>query len=109
MPIIEAETKEHFVELIKNDKCIVDFFGTWCMPCKKLLENIDEVLNELPDVTIIKVDVNKLDNVSEMFNVTQIPHLVFFKKGSLQKDYLQTSDHEVLVAHAKKVFDDSKE
>ena len=106
MAIVEAETKEQFIELIKNDKCVVDFFGTWCDPCKKLLGNMDKVAEAFSDVTIIKVDVNELDNVSEMFGVTVIPHLVFFKKGKLQKDYIQTSDHEVLIAHMKKIFTD---
>lgn len=106
MTIIEAETKEQFIELIKNDKCVVDFFGTWCEPCKILMENMYKVVEEYKDVTIIKVDVNELDNVSEMFGVTSIPHLVFFKKGNLQKDYIQTSDYEVLMAHMKKIFND---
>jgi len=106
MAIVEAETKEQFIELIKNDKCVVDFYGTWCDPCKILMKNMDKVAEAHSDVTIIKVDVNELDNVSEMFNVTSIPHLVFFKKGKLQKDYLQTSDYEVLIAHMKKIFND---
>jgi thioredoxin 1 len=109
MPVIKAENKAHFIELVKNDKVVVDFYGMWCEPCKKLLSNVDKILEKFPDVTFVKVDVNDLDDIAEEFKVESIPHLVFFKKGKLQTDYMQNSDYNVIMSHMEKVFNSKKD
>jgi thioredoxin-like negative regulator of GroEL len=65
---------------------------------------MDKVLDAHKDIIVAKVNVNEYDNIADEFNVTSIPHLVFFKKGKLQKDYINTSDHEALIAHLDEIF-----
>ena len=81
MPVIEAKNPEHFIELIKNDRCIVDFFATWCPPCKRLGEKLEEISKKLDDITIVKVDINELDTVAQVYNIKTIPYIVFYKKS----------------------------
>ena len=52
--------KQEFDELIKNEKVLVDFFATWCGPCKMIGPNIEKLAEENADATVIKIDV---DNV----------------------------------------------
>ena len=81
MKIIE---EKDFEEEVKSGKVIVDFFATWCMPCKmmgQILERMEETLNL--DEKIIKVDVDECKNLSRKFGVLSIPTLVFFKDGQM--------------------------
>lgn len=81
MKIIE---EKDFEEEVKSGKVIVDFFATWCMPCKmmgQIFERMEETLN--PDEKIIKVDVDECENLSRKFGVLSIPTLVFFKDGQM--------------------------
>lgn len=81
MKIIE---EKDFEEEVKSGKVIVDFFATWCMPCKmmgQILERMEETLNL--DEKIIKVDVDECENLSRKFGVLSIPTLVFFKDGQM--------------------------
>jgi thioredoxin 1 len=96
MPIVELEYEKQFFELVKHKKCVVDFYADWCGPCNKLLSNMDKVLEAHPDAQILKVHVNEFDQITDTFKVTSIPHLVFFKKGKLQKDVLKSSDYKEL-------------
>jgi thioredoxin 1 len=96
MPIIDVESEPHFMELIKHDKCIIDFYASWCTPCLHLLENLPKVIEKHPDITIAKVNVNEFDNIANQFKVKQIPHLAFFKKGELQNSILKSSDYNDL-------------
>lgn len=81
MKIIE---EKDFEEEVKSGKVIVDFFATWCMPCKmmgQILERMEETSNL--DEKIIKVDVDECENLSRKFGVLSIPTLVFFKDGQM--------------------------
>ena len=73
-------TKEELVKLLEaNDKVIVDFYATWCGPCKMLAPVLEQVANEVNDVLIVKVDTDQAQELAYEFNVMSIPTLVFFK------------------------------
>ena len=72
-----------FKELINGDKpVLVDFFATWCGPCKTIAPILKEVKNSLEDkIVIIKIDVDKNEKVSQKFNVRGVPTLILYKNG----------------------------
>lgn len=72
-----------FNDIIKSTKpTLVDFFATWCGPCKVQGPILDEVKNKLGDqVTILKVDVDKNQELSQKFNIQSVPTLILFKDG----------------------------
>lgn len=104
MPVIEAKNAEHFIELIKNDRCIVDFFATWCPPCKKLGEKLEEIAKKLDDITIVKVDINELDTVAQVYNIKTIPYIVFYKKRN-PCEAMETSNYLEIIEKAQSVYE----
>jgi thioredoxin 1 len=75
-----------FSEVIKSDKpVLVDFFATWCGPCKMMTPILHEVKTALgDDVTILKIDVDKNPEVAGQFQVQSVPTLIVFKQGQVK-------------------------
>lgn len=75
--------REEFNELIKKEKVLVDFFATWCGPCKMIGPSIEKLAQENSDVVVIKVDVDKYPEIAASYNVQTIPTLITFKEGQI--------------------------
>ena len=77
---MEHITSNNFDEKIKKDRVLVDFYATWCGPCKMLglvLEKFDYE-NIVP---ILKLDVDEAKDVAEKYKVFTIPTLIIFENG----------------------------
>jgi thioredoxin 1 len=74
-----------FQEIINSQKpVLVDFFATWCGPCKMMSPILEKVKAELGDsVSIIKIDVDKNPNVAASYQVRGVPTLIIFKEGQI--------------------------
>ena len=79
--MIKIVNGKEFNEELKEGIVFVDFFATWCGPCKMLSPVIDEVSNEIKDVKFIKVDVDENEDVARKYNIMSIPTLMIFKDG----------------------------
>ena len=78
-------TKENFEsEVLKSDKkVLVDFWATWCGPCQMVSPIIEELGEELTDVKVCKVDVDKEPEISIQYNIMSIPTLIVFENGEI--------------------------
>lgn len=77
---------ENFEDIINSDKpVLVDFFATWCGPCKMMHPVLDDLVAKIGDkVRIIKVDIDKNEQLAAAYNVRSVPTLMVFKAGQLK-------------------------
>ena len=78
-------TNTSFDGLLADEKLvIVDFWATWCGPCRMLSPLLDEVEEEMADkITVVKVNVDDADEIAMRYRIMSIPTLLFFKNGQL--------------------------
>ena len=81
--MVKEFNTENFNISISKGIVLVDFFATWCPPCKALAPIIEEVANETQDenITIAKVNIDNSQEIAEKYQITAVPTLVLFKDG----------------------------
>ncbi len=78
---------------------LVDFFATWCGPCKMLAPVIDELADEYEGkVKIVKVDVDEAPDTAGKFGIQSIPTLGFFKGGELAEKKVGVASKDDLIS-----------
>ena len=98
MEIIHLENEKDFVELIKEDKILIDFFATWCGPCKMLSPILEKVESNLK---VVKVDVDEFEDLAREYGVMSIPTLVVLEKGKEVKRHIGFIDKSNLESFLK--------
>ena len=83
--MIFLENEQDFFELINNKLVLVDFYATWCGPCRMISPIIDKVAKETTDLMVVKVDVDKYPNIATKYGIMSIPTLKVFKNGKEEK------------------------
>ena len=95
--------QKEFDEVTKTGICLVDFYATWCMPCRMfgaILEDIEEEIGE--SVKIFKVDVDENEALSRKFGVFSIPTILILKDGVLQEKHVGVWSKEDCIEAIKK-------
>lgn len=81
--ILHDITDNNFDDNIKGDKTLVDFFATWCGPCKMLSVELEMLAKENNSLKIVKVDVDKCPNIARKFGIMSVPTLLLYKDGNM--------------------------
>lgn len=92
-------TKENFQkEVLESEKpVLVDFWASWCGPCKMLSPTISEIAEENSDIKVGKINVDEEQELSSQFNVMSIPFIAVFKDGKLYKSTVGVQPKENLL------------
>lgn len=79
-----VKSEAEFTQFInQNNLVVVDFFATWCGPCKMIAPMLEKFSQEYSSASFYKVDVDELPTVAASQSVTSMPTLLFFKSGEL--------------------------
>ena len=79
------ENTDDFEALIKEGDVIVDFFATWCGPCKMLSPVLEEIALKFPRIKVVKVDIDKFDNLTRSHGIMSVPTMEVYIDGTLVK------------------------
>jgi thioredoxin 1 len=90
--INEAEFSE--VVLNSGKTCLVDFFATWCGPCKMMAPVIDEIAEENEEIVAVKVDVDDNMELAQQYGIMSIPTILVFKNGELAETFIGLTDKQ---------------
>jgi len=95
----KVATNTNFEELLQDERLvIVDFWATWCGPCRMLSPLLDEVEEEMADkISVVKVNVDDADEIAMKYRIMNIPTLLFFKGGQLVDKTVGAMPKNVLV------------
>lgn len=76
---------ESFAELIQSEKpVLVDFYADWCGPCKAMEPIVKDVAKNIQDkVRIVKVNIDRQQQIAQSFNVNAVPTFIAFKQGKV--------------------------
>ena len=79
--VVEINSKNFEEEVLKSKETVIlDFYGTWCMPCKMIAPIVEKIAEE-KGIKLAKVDVDQNEELIKKFRIMSVPTLKIFKEG----------------------------
>ncbi|MBR1481572.1 MAG: thioredoxin [Ruminococcus sp.] len=83
MAVLEVTGSNFNQEVLQSDvPVLVDFYATWCGPCKMLRPTLEQIAADRQDVKVIAVNIEDEDELADQYEVSAIPCVVLFKNGA---------------------------
>ena len=84
MSVININNNNFKHEVMDSDKpVLLDFWASWCAPCRMVVPNIEEIASERPDIKVGKINVDEQPELASEFGIMSIPTLVVMKNGKI--------------------------
>jgi thioredoxin 1 len=92
-------TKDNFAEVKASEKpVLLDFFATWCGPCRMIAPLIEQIAEEHPEFVVAKIDVDEEPELAQAFGIQSIPTLVVLKNGEVAETAVGARPKDAIVA-----------
>jgi len=97
-------TEQNFQQQTKNKVVLVDFWATWCAPCRMMAPVLNDVATELKGNSHVgKVDIQQYQSLANKFKVRNIPTMILFKNGAEVNRFVGIKSKEFLLKEMAKV------
>jgi thioredoxin 1 len=95
----------NFNDKIKDKNVIIDFYASWCPPCKIMSESLEDFSKTKPkNVEIYKVNVDDESTLARKYNISKLPTILYFKNGKPVKEFVGVLSPEELTQTTKVYF-----
>lgn len=86
--VIKVRSQAALDELLRNQSVVLlDFYAQWCGPCKALSPSLDAIAEEREDITVVKVDVDELPDVTQKYAVRGIPFVFLIQNNEVKGSF----------------------
>ncbi len=98
MAVLHVTNENFETEVLQSEKpVLVDFWASWCGPCKMVAPVLEELVEEITDVKIVKVNVDQQPDLAQKFQIMSIPTMVLIKEGKVVDTTVGAQPKENLV------------
>ena len=99
MEVIELTSENFEAEVLRADRLvIVDFWASWCTPCRMLAPILEEIAAEHPDLKVYKINVDEAQDIAEKYGVMSLPILIFFENGEAVDESIGLVSKEQIIS-----------
>jgi len=80
--LINQTNSQELEQLIaQHEIMFIDFWASWCAPCKQFAPVYEKIAGQYPDIAFAKINIEQESELAEVFQIRSIPHLMVFKQG----------------------------
>lgn len=80
--MVQSVSSENFTSALAMGKVLVDFYASWCGPCKAMAPILEELSQSRNDLSVVKVDIDEAKEIVEKYQISSVPTLILFKDGT---------------------------
>lgn len=103
IPFVDDKADLDFrLEQAGNKLVVVDFFASWCGPCKMIAPNLETCAEEHPEIVILKVDVDENGDLAKEYDISLMPTIIFMKNKKVIKRF-SGSNYEKVISTIKEL------
>ena len=101
---LQHATDDNFQSTIQNGLTLVDFWATWCGPCRMFGPIFEAVSEKVPDVNFVKFEIDETNHtIPTKFGIRSIPSVLAFRDGTLVEARTGLMDEETVIAWIKEL------
>ena len=99
MSVLHVGRNNFEQEVLKSEKTVLlDFWASWCGPCRMIAPTLEEIAEEREDIQVVKINVDEEPELASQFRVMSIPTLVVFKDGAIANQAVGARSKDAILA-----------